>query len=135
MSPASFLQKQERCGINMWHIWFQQDGMITHTARASMEVTKEMFPSHVISRRSDLPWPLSLSDVSVCDCFLWDNLKWNVFFDKPHMLDELKADIYQGIMVTSQDLVQPAMRNFQAELQEYVQKKKWKAFGLHCFQA
>ena len=43
--------------IDLSSIWFQQDGATAHTARASMNVLREMFPQHVISRGGDVLWP------------------------------------------------------------------------------
>jgi len=59
-----------RRGIDLPSVWFQQDGATTHTARASISVLREMFPQHVISRGSDVPWPASSPDLSACDYFL-----------------------------------------------------------------
>ena len=43
--------------VNMEEMWFQQDGVTAHTARASMTVVRQMFPQHVVSRFGDVPWP------------------------------------------------------------------------------
>jgi len=60
-----------RRGINLSSVWFQQDGATAHTAWASMSVLLEMFPQHVISRGSNVPWPTCSPDVSACYYFLW----------------------------------------------------------------
>jgi hypothetical protein len=52
-------------------LWFQQDGATAHTARASMEVLREIFPGHFISLCGDIPWPARSPDLSLCDFFLW----------------------------------------------------------------
>jgi hypothetical protein len=57
--------------VEMEELWFQQDGTIAHTARASMTVVRQMFPQHVVSRFGDVPWPPRSPDLSVCDFFLW----------------------------------------------------------------
>jgi len=56
-------------GIDLSAVWFQQDGATAHTARASVSVLREMFPQHVISCGSDVPWPARLPDLSACDYF------------------------------------------------------------------
>lgn len=45
----SFLPELNRHGINTWHIWFKERAT-AHITRASMKVTKEMVPGHIISR-------------------------------------------------------------------------------------
>jgi hypothetical protein len=35
-------------------LWFQQDGVTAHTATASMEVLREIFPGRLISLRGDI---------------------------------------------------------------------------------
>jgi len=60
-----------RCGIDPISVWFHQDGATAHTARASMSVLREMFPQHVISCGSNVPWPARSPDLSACDYFLW----------------------------------------------------------------
>ena len=69
-------------GIDLSSVWFQQDGATAHIARASMSVLREMFPQHVISRGSDIPWLAHLPDLSACDYFLWGYLKSRVFISK-----------------------------------------------------
>jgi len=59
------------CGIDLSSVWFQQDGVTAHTARASMSVLREMFPQHVISCGGDDPWLARSPDLSACDYFLW----------------------------------------------------------------
>ena len=75
----NFLRPElERRQVNMRDIWFQQDGATAHTARASMEVIRQMFPGHVISRFGDVRWPPRSPDLSICDFFLWGYLKSKV---------------------------------------------------------
>ena len=35
-------------------IWFQQDGATAHTAKNSMDVLRDLFPSYLISLRGDI---------------------------------------------------------------------------------
>ena len=65
------------------------------TSRASMEVVRQMFPGHVISRFGDVHWPSRLPDLSICDFFLWGYLKSRVYIKKPRTLDDLKNSIRQ----------------------------------------
>jgi hypothetical protein len=67
---VEMLQKFLNTRTELSTIWFQQDGATAHTARASMEVSLEMFPQHVISLRGELPWPACSLDFPACDYFL-----------------------------------------------------------------
>jgi len=80
----NFCEPESCCrGIDLSSVWFQQDGSTAHAARASMSVLQEMFPQHVISHGSDVPWPAHSPDLSACDYFLWGYLKSRVFISKP----------------------------------------------------
>lgn len=68
-------------------LWFQQDGAIVHTARASMETLREMF------HNSDVTWPSRSPDLSPCNFFLWGYLKQKVYENRPHTTEELKESI------------------------------------------
>ena len=50
-------------------IFFQQDGATAHTARATMEMLKAIFPNRLISRFGDVPWPPQSPDLSAPDFF------------------------------------------------------------------
>jgi hypothetical protein len=76
---------------------FQQDGATSHTARASVSVLQEMFPQHIISRGSDVPWSAHSPDLSACDYFLWGYLKTKIFIAKPRTIQELKQRIKEEI--------------------------------------
>jgi hypothetical protein len=62
-------------GIELSTIWFQQDSATVHTARASMEIVREIFPKRIISLRSQLQWHARSPDLSTCDYFLCGHLK------------------------------------------------------------
>lgn len=68
--PREFLvpQLQEFDGFNQ-DTWFEQDGATAHTARASMEVVRELFPEKVIFRFGDLHWPARYPDLTPLDFF------------------------------------------------------------------
>jgi hypothetical protein len=71
-------------------LWFQQDGVTTHTARASVEVLREIFPGSLISLCGDISWPARSPDLSPCDFFLWGYQKVEVFKCRPQTTDKLK---------------------------------------------
>lgn len=55
------------------------------------------FPDRVISCFGDVPCPPRLSDLSICDIYLWNYLKTHVYKGKPYTLEELKAIITNQI--------------------------------------
>jgi hypothetical protein len=50
--------------------WFQQDGMMSHVARASVDTIQLIFYNCIISRNGDIPWPSRLPHLSACDIFI-----------------------------------------------------------------
>jgi hypothetical protein len=50
---------------------FQQDVVTSHTSRVSINVVRNLFPNHVISKNGDIPWPARSPDLSASDFFLW----------------------------------------------------------------
>ena len=108
----NFLRPQLRSlRVNMEEIWFQQDVATDHTARASMTVVRQMFPQQVVSRFGDVPWPPRSPDLSVCDFFLWANLKSKVYVRKPRIVDDLKVSIHEEIATVPQEMLVNVMQN------------------------
>ena len=56
--------------------WFQQDSATAHTAEESMNKIREVFEDRVISAGV---WPSRSPDLTVCDFYLWGNLKGKVY--------------------------------------------------------
>ena len=77
------------------HVWFQQDGATSQTARETMALLKEHFPVCLISRIGDLSWPSRSPDLRPADFFLRGFLKSKVYITKPSNLGELKTMICQ----------------------------------------
>lgn len=105
------LRRRKRT-INPLNVWFQQDGAPPHTATATMNVVREMFPGHLISRFGDTHWPPRSPDLTMCDFFLWGYLKSRVYESKPHTLDELKGAIKTEIALIDENLLQRVHSNF-----------------------
>jgi hypothetical protein len=66
MINSFLLTELHRRRVNMQQIWFQQDGVTAHT-RALMQVVRDVFPQHVISRFGNIHWPPRSPDLSACD--------------------------------------------------------------------
>jgi hypothetical protein len=123
MLNTFLFQELRRRNVNMQQIGFQQDGATAHTARLSMQVVRDMFTQHVISRFSDIHWPPRSFHLSVCDYFLWGYLKSEVYINKPHNIQELKDSIRLEIADLEEEMLGRAMENFKERLQECIQKE------------
>ncbi|GFV14243.1 DUF4817 domain-containing protein [Trichonephila clavipes] len=55
-------------------LWFQQDGATCHTARATIDLLKDTFGDHLISRFGPVNRPPGSCDLTPLDYFLWDYL-------------------------------------------------------------
>ncbi|GFU99034.1 DUF4817 domain-containing protein [Trichonephila clavipes] len=74
-------------------LWFQQVGATCHTARATIDLLKDTFGDHLISRFGPVNWPPRSCDLTPLDYFLWDYVKSLVYADKPQTLDHLEDNI------------------------------------------
>ncbi|GFX22301.1 DUF4817 domain-containing protein [Trichonephila clavipes] len=70
-------------------LWFQQDGAICHTARATIDLLKDTFDDRLISRFGPVNWPPRSYDLTPLHYFLWGYVKSLVYADKPQTLDHL----------------------------------------------
>ncbi|GFW51526.1 transposable element Tc3 transposase [Trichonephila clavipes] len=68
-------------------LWFQQDGVTCHTARATIDLLKHTFGDRLISRFGPVNWPPRSYDLTPLDYFLWSYVKSLVSVDKPQTLD------------------------------------------------
>ena len=103
------------------NLWFQQDGATAHTARKSMDVLRQMFPSRLLSLRGDIQWPARSPDLSPCDFFLWGYLKERVYKNRPKTIRELKATIESEVRKIPQEMTKKVMESFQKRLQQCVE--------------
>ncbi|GFW55006.1 putative LOC100569746 [Trichonephila clavipes] len=74
-------------------LWFQQDGATCHIDRATIDLLKDTFGDHLISRFGPVNWPLRSCDLTQLDYFLWCYVKSLVYADKPQTLDHLEDNI------------------------------------------
>ncbi|GFX81209.1 DUF4817 domain-containing protein [Trichonephila clavipes] len=64
-------------------LWFHQDGVTCHTARATIDLLKDAFGDRLISRFRPVNWPPRSCDLTPLDYFLWGYVKPLVYADKP----------------------------------------------------
>lgn len=96
---------------------FQQDSATAHTADDSLNFIQEIFEDRVISKGL---WPPRSPDLTVCDFYLWGNLKNKVYASNPHTLEELKQNIRREVEAISVDELMRVNANFLKRCQKCV---------------
>lgn len=97
--------------LGLGNMWFQQDGATCHTARATVETLKRMFPGRLISRNGDIDWPPRSPDLTAPDFFLWGYLKGRVYANRPMNLQQLKQNIRDTVTEITQEMCENVMKN------------------------
>lgn len=103
--------------------WFQQDGAPAHTARLTINLLKEMFPSRLVSKNGDFDWPPRSPDLTAPDFFLWGYLKGKVYADQPKTLSALKHNIKRDIAAISTETLEKVMENAKNRAQLCIKEK------------
>jgi hypothetical protein len=103
---------------------FQQDGATSRTSSVSMNVVRNYFPNHVISKNGDIPWPARSPDLSACDFFRWGYLKSRVFQPpSPRNIQELKERIREEVARIPVAMLRSVMCNRRTRLTERMNRK------------
>ncbi|GFS78689.1 uncharacterized protein TNCV_3148671 [Trichonephila clavipes] len=97
-------------------LWFQQDGAICHTARATIDLLKDTFGDHLISRFGPVNWPPRSCDLTPLDYFLWGYVKSLVYADKPQTLDPLEDNIRRVIADIRPQMLEKVIENWTSRL-------------------
>ncbi|GFS49447.1 hypothetical protein TNCV_2411611 [Trichonephila clavipes] len=93
-------------------LWFQQDGATCHTARATIDLLKDTFGNHLISRFGPVNWPPRSCDLTPLDSFLWGYVKSLVYADKPQTLDHLEDNIRRVIADIRPQMLEKVIENW-----------------------
>ncbi|GFV91017.1 heat shock 70kDa protein 8 [Trichonephila clavipes] len=97
-------------------LWFQQDGATCHTARATIDLLKDTFGDHLISRFGPVNWPPRSCDLTPLDYFLWGYVKSLVYADKPQTLDHLEDNIRRVIADIRPQMLEKVIENWTSRL-------------------
>ncbi|GFT61533.1 uncharacterized protein TNCV_33951 [Trichonephila clavipes] len=97
-------------------LWFQQDGATCHTARATIDLLKDMFGDRLISRFGPVNWPPRSCDLAPLDYFLWGYVKSLVYADKPQTLDHLEDNIRRVIADIRPQMLEKVIENWTSRL-------------------
>ena len=77
--------------------WFQQDGAMCHTAKATLDILRLVFEDRIINHRAEVVWPPRSCDLAPLDYYLWGAAKDKYYADKPETIDALKDNINEVI--------------------------------------
>ncbi|GFY20006.1 uncharacterized protein TNCV_2146991 [Trichonephila clavipes] len=97
-------------------LWFQQDGETCHTARATIDLLKDTFGDHLISRFGPVNWPPRSCDLTPLDYFLWGYVKSLVYADKPQTLDHWEDNIRRVIADIQPQMLEKVFENWTSRL-------------------
>ncbi|GFS86509.1 uncharacterized protein TNCV_513671 [Trichonephila clavipes] len=104
-------------------LWFQQDGATYHTARATIDLLKDMFGDRLISRFGPVNWPPRSCDLTPLDYFLWGYVKSLVYADKPQTLDHLEDNICRVIADIRPQMLEKVIENWTSRL-DYIRASR-----------
>ncbi|GFW87556.1 uncharacterized protein TNCV_4485211 [Trichonephila clavipes] len=104
-------------------LWFQQDGATCHTARATIDLLKDMFGNRLISRFGPVNWPPRSCDLTPLDYFLWGYVKSLVYADKPQTLDHLEDNIRRVIADIRPQMLEKVIENWTSRL-DYIRASR-----------
>ena len=95
-------------GLNLYDMWFQQDGATYHTIRVTIDLLIGEFGQHFISRSGPVNWPPRSCDLGY---FLLGYVKANVYTDKPASIDVLEDNMEAFIREISGDILERVCQN------------------------
>ncbi|GFT67967.1 DUF4817 domain-containing protein [Trichonephila clavipes] len=104
-------------------LWFQQDGATCHTARATIDLLKDMFGDHLISHFGPVNWPPRSCDLTPLDYFLWGYVKSLVYADKSQTLDLLEDNIRRVIADIRPQMLEKVIENWTSRL-DYIRASR-----------
>jgi hypothetical protein len=117
------LEKFLRPRLEEFHsedFWFQQDRATAHTARRSLRILTEFFPSRLVPLRGDIRSLACSPDLTTCDIFLWGYLKAEVDKHRPQILKALKNAIREEVAAVSPDMTNLVKKNFKERLRQCI---------------
>ncbi|GFT88718.1 putative transposable element [Trichonephila clavipes] len=104
-------------------LWIPQVGATCHTARATIDLLKDRFGDHLISRFGPVNWPPRSCDLTPLDYFLWGYVKSLVYADKPQTLDHLEDNIRRVMADIRSQMLEKAIENWTSRL-DYIRASR-----------
>ncbi|GFX16743.1 gag-Pol polyprotein [Trichonephila clavipes] len=94
-----------------------------HTARATIDLLKDTFGDHLISRFEPVNWPPRSCDLTPLDYFLWGYVKSLVYADKPQTLDHLEDNIRRVSADRRPQMLEKVIENWTSRL-DYIRASR-----------
>ncbi|GFW82489.1 putative LOC100569746 [Trichonephila clavipes] len=91
--------------------------------RATIDLLKDTFGDHLISRLGPVNWPPRSCDLTPLDYFLWGNVKSLVYADKPQTLDHLEDNIRRVIADIRPQMLEKVIENWTSRL-DYIRASR-----------
>ncbi|GFS56422.1 uncharacterized protein TNCV_4302561 [Trichonephila clavipes] len=104
-------------------LWFQQDGATCHIARATIDLLKDTFGDHLISRFGPVNWGPRSCDLTPLDYFLWGYVKSLIYANKPQTLDHLEDNIRRVIADIQPQMLEKVIENWTSRL-DYIRASR-----------
>ncbi|GFX90810.1 uncharacterized protein TNCV_3166411 [Trichonephila clavipes] len=104
-------------------LWFRKDGETCPTARATIDLLKDMLGDRLISRFGSVNWPPRSCDLTPLDYFLWGYVKSLVYADKPQTLDHLEDNIRRVIADIRPQMLGKVVENWTSKL-DYIRASR-----------
>ncbi|GFU45093.1 uncharacterized protein TNCV_4235671 [Trichonephila clavipes] len=89
---------------------------VTVNARAAIDLLKDTFGDHLISRFGPVNWSPRSCDLTLLDYFLWGYVKSLVYADKPQTLDHLEDNIRHVIADIRPQMLEKVIENWTSRL-------------------
>ncbi|GFX86922.1 histone-lysine N-methyltransferase SETMAR [Trichonephila clavipes] len=122
-NPQGYVETPSLHPEKLTELWFQQDGATCHTARATIDLLKDTFGDHLISRFGPVNWPPRTYDLTPLDYFLWGYVKSLVYADKPQTLDHLEDNIRRVIADIRPQMLEKVIENWTSRL-DYIRASR-----------
>ena len=98
--------------MDLEDMWFQQNGVTSHTANVTNNLLEPKFGKRFISRNGAVGWPPRSCDLTPLNYLLWGYFKSVVYANKPVTFDELRTNIECEIAAVSADLSLKTVKNW-----------------------
>ncbi|GFX58295.1 DUF4817 domain-containing protein [Trichonephila clavipes] len=96
---------------------------VTVKALATIDLLKDTFGDHLISRFGPVNWPPRSWDLTPLDYFLWGYVKSLVYADKPQTLDHLEDNIRRVIADIRPQMLEKVIENWTSRL-DYIRASR-----------
>ena len=91
--------------------FFMRDGTPPHCTNAALQFLKEKFRGRVISRSSEIIWPVHSPDLNPLDFWFWGYVESQLISKNPRTINEMKGAVEGSVSNIPPDMVRRAVAN------------------------